>query len=90
MTALHSAEYRRFATALADARRNAGLSQYDLAERLAVDQSFISKYEAARRRLDVIEFLRIVQAIGVDHRVVLDAIAKSMSHPSAPSTPPPS
>jgi predicted transcriptional regulator len=47
---------------------------YDLADRLGVDQSFISKYESARRRLDVIEFLRIMKAIGVDHRVVLDAL----------------
>jgi transcriptional regulator with XRE-family HTH domain len=66
MTALHTAEYRRFTAALADARRAAGLSQYDLADRLGVSQDFISKYEGGRRRLDVIEFLRIAKAIGVD------------------------
>jgi transcriptional regulator with XRE-family HTH domain len=71
MTQLHSEEYRRFAAALLEARQRAGLSQYDLAERLGVDQSFISKYESCRRRLDVIEFLQIVQAIGVDYREVL-------------------
>ena len=64
MTALHTTEYRRFAEALAEARRSAGLSQYELADRLGVDQSFVSKYETARRRLDVIEFLRVVAAIG--------------------------
>ena len=63
MTALHSEPYRRFVELLADARRDAGLSQYDLADRLGVDQSFVSKYESARRRLDVIEFLRIARAI---------------------------
>ena len=66
MTALHTDEYRRFTVALAGARRAAGLSQYDLADRLGVSQDFISKYEGGRRRLDVIEFLRIVRAIGVD------------------------
>jgi transcriptional regulator with XRE-family HTH domain len=66
MTALHTAEYRRFAAALAEARRASGLSQYALADRLGVPQFFISKYESGRRRLDVIEFLRIAQAIGID------------------------
>ena len=74
MTALHSAEYQRFAQALAEARRQAGLSQYDLADRLGADQSFISKYESGRRRLDVIEFLRIMQAIGSDYREFLDGL----------------
>jgi transcriptional regulator with XRE-family HTH domain len=75
MTALHTEEYQRFARALAEARRRAGLSQYELADRLGVDQSFISKYEAGRRRLDVIEFMRIVHAIGVNYRDVLDELA---------------
>lgn len=51
---------------LRSARESAGLSQYALAERLAVDQSYVSKYESCRRRLDVIEFLRVVAAIGVE------------------------
>ena len=66
MTALHTEEYRAFAAALVAAREKAGLSQYDLAERLSVDQSFISKYENRRRRLDVVEFVRIMDAIGTD------------------------
>lgn len=51
---------------LRSAREGAGLSQYALAERLAVDQSYVSKYESCRRRLDVIEFLRVVAAIGLE------------------------
>ena len=74
VTALHTEAYRRFAAALAKARVDAGLSQYQLADRLGVDQSFVSKYESARRRLDVVEFLRIVQAIGVDAQAVLAAV----------------
>jgi transcriptional regulator with XRE-family HTH domain len=82
MTALHTKSYRRFATALADARRDAGLSQYDLADRLKVDQSFISKYESARRRLDVIEFMRIIQAIGVSPAAFLDRLGPVDLDPS--------
>ena len=73
MTALHTGEYRRFATALAQVRRDAGVSQRQLAARLGVDQAYISKYESGRRRLDVIEFLRITAALGADYRRVLEA-----------------
>ena len=86
MTALHSAEYQRFAQALAAARRQAGLSQYELADRLGADQSFVSKYESGRRRLDVIEFLRIMQAIGSDYRKLLDGLEPVPSTRSPTST----
>lgn len=74
MTALHTDEYRRFVHALRDLRERAGISQYDLADRLGVRQDFISKVEGGRRRLDVIEFLRIVKAIGGDPLEVLAAV----------------
>lgn len=76
MTALHSNEYRRFVEVLAQTRRDAGVSQYELADRLKVDQSYISKVESARRRLDVIEFLQIVHALRVPYQVVLDQVAR--------------
>lgn len=60
--------------ALADARQSAGLSQYELADRLNVDQSYVSKYESCRRRLDVIEFLRVVAAIGVEPGAILTQV----------------
>lgn len=74
MTALHTEEYRRFSLALRAARIAAGLSQNDLADKLGVRQDFISKIESSRRRLDVIEFLRVVNAIGADPLRVLEAV----------------
>ena len=74
MTELHSNENLQLMTALAEARRAAGMSQRDLAKRLGCDQSYITKYENAGRRLDVIEFLKIVRAIGADYRTLLDAV----------------
>ena len=68
----HSQEYRHLVGALANARRDAGLSLEELAGRLGCSQSYISRYESAGRRLDVIEFLTIVAAIGVDYRIILD------------------
>lgn len=66
MTGLHTDEHRRLVEALAEARRRAGITQYELADRLQVDQSYVSKYESGRRRIDVVEFMRIVAAIGAN------------------------
>jgi len=74
LTGLHTAENRRLMDRLAAARRDANLTQYQLADRLGVDQSYVSKYESCRRRLDVIEFLRIVAAIGVKPSALLDGL----------------
>ena len=47
-------------------RKKAGLSQQVLADRLKKHQSFVSKFETGERRLDVIEFLSIADAIGIE------------------------
>lgn len=58
--------YKRFYEALVAARNDAGLSQEDVAKRLGRPQSYISKCERGERRMDVIEFLEIADAIGFD------------------------
>lgn len=46
-------------------RLDAELRQEDLAKRLGVPQSFVSKYESGERRLDVVEIRQICGAIGI-------------------------
>ena len=65
--------------ALARARLDAGVTQYELADRLGVDQSYVSKYEGGRRRLDVVEFMRIVAALGIEPMPILDQMARAHS-----------
>jgi transcriptional regulator with XRE-family HTH domain len=59
-------EYDRFRQLLVEARRTADLTQAELAARLSRPQSFISKIERGERRLDVVEFFEIAQALGID------------------------
>lgn len=47
--------YRYFLRALVDARRDAGLTQRQVAERLHKPQSYVSKCESGERRVDVVE-----------------------------------
>jgi len=53
------------------ARRQAGVSQVELARRLGVRQSVVSKVETGERRLDVVEFIRWCREMGVSAATVL-------------------
>ena len=63
---LHSPEQVAFCELMIKARKNARLTQQDLAKRLKKLQSFVAKYEGGERRIDVVEFLAITSAIGAD------------------------
>jgi len=52
-------------TLLRTIRKEAGLSQQELATRLGKPQSFVSKYESGERRLDLIEVFHICQVLGI-------------------------
>ena len=64
--ALHSERYQRFRTLLIERRKDAGLTQAALAERLMKPQSYVAKYEKGERRLDVVEFVEVAEAIDFD------------------------
>ena len=61
-------------TLLIAARKEARMSQADLAAKLGRPQSFVSKYERGERRLDVIEFLAVVEALGIHPGKLLDRL----------------
>jgi transcriptional regulator with XRE-family HTH domain len=61
-----SGAHRHVVDALVAARRRAGLTQAEVAERIGRDQSFISLIENAQRRIDVLEFFVLARAMGAD------------------------
>jgi transcriptional regulator with XRE-family HTH domain len=63
---LRSPEYARLVAALVAARKDADVRQQALAKRLGRPQSFVAKYEGGERRIDVVEFVTIVRALGAD------------------------
>lgn len=56
--------YQVLKALLIEARREAGLTQVELAAKLDRPQSFVSKYERGERRLDLVEFLEVADALG--------------------------
>jgi transcriptional regulator with XRE-family HTH domain len=61
-----SPRYKRFRELLIQARKNAQLTQVELAARLNRPQSFVSKYENGERRLDLIELLDVAVVLHLD------------------------
>ena len=62
----HHPSYQTLLTLLRDLRERAGITQLALAESLSNTQTFISKVERGERRIDVVEFVEICDALGVD------------------------
>ena len=63
---IHDPKYQVFRQMLLDARKEKGLQQVEVAERLGKTQSFVSKYERGERRLDFCEFIEVAVALGID------------------------
>lgn len=71
---VYTESYERFRALLVEARKKAGLSQVALARRIHRPQSFVSKYERGERRIDVVEFLELAEALGFDPAKMLRSL----------------
>ena len=60
------ARAERLAALLVEARREAGLTQVELAEKLGRKQAYVSKYETGARGVDVLELMEIADVLGCD------------------------
>ncbi|MFC5738823.1 helix-turn-helix domain-containing protein [Sinirhodobacter huangdaonensis] len=71
---IHSLAQQALVAALARMRKEMGLSQMTLAERLHCHQSMIARIESGERRIDVVELVIIARAIGVSPHAVLTEV----------------
>ena len=63
---LKSPEYARLVDLLVAVRKAADVRQQALAKKLGRPQSFVAKYEGGERRIDVVEFIAIAEALDAD------------------------
>lgn len=71
---IFSEKYNQFRQLLIEARKVAGLTQTELSIKLNRPQSYVSKYERGERRLDLIEFLEVAEALKSDPKSFLEKL----------------
>jgi len=76
---MHTAAYRQLVEAVIRLRREAGLTQRQLADRLGREHSFVGRVETGQRRLDVVELVWIAKACGADPRAVVAEIIEAIA-----------
>jgi ribosome-binding protein aMBF1 (putative translation factor) len=69
---LRSRGHKALLAVLVASRREAGLTQRQLADRLSVPPSVIGKVEIGERRLDVVEFTAIARALKLEPTVLYE------------------
>ena len=63
MKSIYDQKYVEIITRLRVARNDKNITQLALAEKLGVQQSFVSKVECCERRLDIVEFIYWLKAL---------------------------
>jgi transcriptional regulator with XRE-family HTH domain len=75
-TTLGSNRHRILITFLIERRKDAGLTQAQLADRLGKSRSFIARLESGRRPVYVVELLKLAEVLEFDAGKVVGAISK--------------
>lgn len=71
-SSIFTQRHQEFIAFVASARKAEGVTQVELAEKLGKPQSFVSKVERGERRLDVIEFCQVAEALGLNPAKLLE------------------
>ena len=80
---IHSLEYQKVLEKLIALRQNAKMTQRDLAAKLNREHNFVWRIENGERRLDVVEFFWVCQALGADtYEVYKELIAQFQANTS--------
>jgi transcriptional regulator with XRE-family HTH domain len=74
-----------FRALLKELRVRKGLTQADVAERLRLPQSYVSKVETGERRMDFVETAAFCDAIGVGLTVLAKMFSKRVTGVGAPT-----
>ena len=73
-----SPDYRAVIAAITEARTAPGVSQRELARRLSKPPSFVNTIEQLERRLDVLDFTAIAEALGMTGAALIGALRAAL------------
>lgn len=77
-SSLHSPENKTLVAILVKARKDAGVTQVDLAERMGKSQQFVSRVESGERRIDLLEFIMLARALRLDPMEFLGRVLRQL------------
>lgn len=81
-----SLPYRAAIAAIVEERTAAGVSQRELARRLGKPASFVNKIELLERRLDILEFVLIAEALEVPPANLFSKVLRALAKQSSRAT----
>lgn len=81
MKTVYSEKYAEFLRLIIQARKNSGMTQQALAQAIGRPQSFVSKYENRERRLDVVEFLMLANALHFEPAIFIEMLVQKFEKP---------
>ncbi len=73
---IYTKRHQKLCDLLVEARNEAVLTQQEIADQLGKPQSYVAKVEGGERRLDVIEFWELCEAIGVSPPQLINSLFK--------------
>jgi transcriptional regulator with XRE-family HTH domain len=77
MNTTHTKRHKRLIELVTAERKQAGISQVQLAKKLKKSQSWISRIESGKQRLFVTELLDLAEVIGFDALTMITAVQQS-------------
>jgi transcriptional regulator with XRE-family HTH domain len=73
-------EYKVFLRILRETRRGANVTQIELARRLGLTQSSVSKFERGEARIDIVQLRRICHCLGTSLMVFVQHLEESLGN----------
>lgn len=70
----HRPEYQRLGEWIRQARESKGLQQKPLSRRLGKPEQFLNRVEMGRQRIDVVDFVDLLKALGINEPLRLQEI----------------
>jgi transcriptional regulator with XRE-family HTH domain len=74
---LHQKRTETLTRLLVEARKEAGMTQADVAAKLGHGQAYVSKYERGKKALGVIEFIEVAEALGLDPSETVEKLRRT-------------
>jgi len=73
---IHSARLRRLTEILTERRKEAGLTQADVARAMGRHQPFIANIESGQRRIDIVELMQLAEIMELNLHEVLEELKR--------------